>query len=247
MKSLTELRNQIAIGLCLFIIISTGCTAAYQTVNAELLEQNRGKIFKLGIVKAVGNQGDFRMLSSDIFGLRPSSIYFELVKTAVDTIPATEICSLLSSQYSIIIDADVDKAVRAGEEEKVEEYYTQRKDKSWGVERRKIKTLTAEYGNPSTKEFPNVINVTYSCAIMDIPRFFYDIDIISSGQKIVTLHGTIGGKFYYADLDSYIYYARSISEALKKDLSKASKVEPSKTVEITNVVPAISPGADNAN
>lgn len=237
MKNLTALRNQIAITICLFTIISTGCTTVYQKVNADLLEQNRGKTFKLGIVKAAGNKGVFRLLSNDILWLIPSSTYFECIKTAVDNIPTAEICSLLSSQYSITIDANVDKTIRVREEEKVEEHYIQKRDKSWGFEKQKITTFTAEYGKGiNTKEFPDVVNVTYSFDMTDMPRFYYDIDIISSGQKIVTLHGIVGKKFF-GDLDSYVYYAGRISEALKRDLSEASKADLSETVEATNAVP----------
>lgn len=261
MRNLTALRNQIAIASFLITISTTGCIA-YQKVNADLLEQSRGKTFKLGIVKAAGDKKVFRSAAginhesfiasvdemiNDVVGVSlfpahtesESYAYFRYIIKAVDAIPVTEICSILSSQYSIIIDANVDKTVRVREEQRVGTQYVQigrPQDNKWEFRDVTIASLNAHYGNPSsTKELPDVVYVTYSFEGQGPFSFNYDIVIISSGKVMVTLHGIVGTKFG-ADLESYVYYAGRIGEALEKDLSEASKRGQSKTVERTNPV-----------
>ena len=192
-----RLRYLIAMTFCLITISTTGCTRAYQKVNVDLLEQNRSKTFKLGFVKAAGEQVGFRLmgtrwLSTDSLKLAAdstidatneivknasglslfytqwdsSSPYFGYIAKAVDKVPAAEICALLSSKYSINIDSNVDKTVRVGEERIVRKTYVslgrpQDNKGEWRDET--ITILNAQYGNPSsTKEFPDVVNVTYS-------------------------------------------------------------------------------------
>lgn len=251
MRNLTALQNQIAIAFCLITMSTTGCTA-YQKVNADLLEQSRGKTVKLGIIKAEGNKTVFRsaadfnreilkaevdemlidLVGVSLFSSEETYTYFGYIAKAVDNIPVAEICSLLSSQYSITIDANVDKTVRLGEEQRVSTQYVQigrPQDNKWEFREVAVTILNAQYGNPSSmKEFPDVVNVTYSFDGRGPARFYYDIDIISSGQKMVTLHGTVGTKFN-PKLDSYVYYAGRIGEASKGDLSK--------TVGTTSAVP----------
>jgi hypothetical protein len=264
------LRYLIAITFGLITISATGCAPAYQKVDVDLLEQNRSKTFKLGFVKAAGEQSDFRLmdtrwLSSDSVKLiadstieatneiiknasglsllykqwDSSSPYFGYIAKAVDKIPAAEICALLSSKYSITIDANVDKTVRVGEERIVRQVYVQTgrpQDNKWEFRDETSTILYAQYGNPnSTKELPHVVNVTYSVVYTPGLLFYYDIDIISSGQKVVTLQGHVKeGYPGKSTLDSYVDYAGRISEVLKKHLADDSYEFLSKTVATTN-------------
>lgn len=245
MRDFMSLRNQIAIAFCLITISTTGCTEFQQKVNVDLLEQNRGKAFKLGIVKVTGDKENFRSdgfigeLKEAVFDTINQKVGFTLLHSfsdrefgymakVVDTIPVAEICTLLSSHYSITIDTNVDKTISFDEEQRVSKEYVQAGNNNWEFRDVTITILNAQYGNhSSTKEFPDVVNVTYSHNGI---FYYYDIDIISSGQEVVTLSGIVRTDIS-GDLNSFVYYAGRIGEALKRDLSKASKGDQSIEVD----------------
>jgi hypothetical protein len=201
------------------MFIGTGC-ATYQIVDADLLEKNKSKTFKLGIVKAAGDSQ---------FGPFGGPPYIEDKKRALENIPIAEICSMLSSKYSITIDAKVDKTAQVVSEEMgqdqgepVFESSSRERPKSKISLTRNIEN--AYYGNGgyisgstpgihidkmmvssrlsikfdhsskfiSNKEFPDVVNVIYS---IDNGwwghLFYYDIKIVSSEKEIITARGIV--------------------------------------------------------
>jgi hypothetical protein len=204
-----------------------------------LLEQNKSKTFKLGIVKAAGNP---------MVGIWGSS-YIEYKKKALNNVPIAEICSILSSKYSITIDANVDKTVKVIKEAMGSG--TPPGGTQPGVNysvalKRPIENAyygNLEYENASTpglmfgsssqiinkKEFPDVVNVTYWLDPGMKQSFLYDINITSSEQEILKMHGIVGSFVpdgqvdpMVASYDSYVDYAGRISEALKRDLLEAA-------------------------
>ncbi|MEK6744040.1 MAG: hypothetical protein AABZ15_10530 [Nitrospirota bacterium] len=229
MNNLMTLRYRTAITVCLISILSTGCATTYQEVDAALLEQNKSKTFKLGIVKAAGNP---------LVGLFGSS-YIDEKKKALDNVPIAEICSILSNKYSITIDTNVDKTVKVvteamrsgpptgGNQPGVFITLNRPIENAYygNLVYENASTLGLVFGSSSQiinkKEFPDVVNVTYSLDPGFKQTFFYDINIISSEQVILKMHGIVGSiepdsiGFNY---DSYVDYAGRISEALKKDL-----------------------------
>lgn len=235
MRNLMVLPYRIAITFCLIAIISTGCATTYQTVDAALLEQNKSKTFKLGIVKAAGNP---------MVGIWGSS-YIEYKKKAIDNIPIAEICSMLSSKYSITIDANVDKTVKVikeamgsgppsgGTQPGVNYSVTLKRpieNAYYGnLEYENAGTLGLMFGSSSQiinkKEFPDVVNVIYWLDPGFKHSFYYDIYITSSEQEIIKMRGIVGSfvpddqaNSIVAIYDSYVDYARRITEALKRDL-----------------------------
>jgi hypothetical protein len=106
------LRCQIAIIFCLIQIISAGCATSHQKVDTALLEQNKGKTFKLGIVKAAVGP------SFDSEGSHYGPRYIEHRKKALENIPVAEICSILTRAYPVAIDANVDKSAKVVKENK---------------------------------------------------------------------------------------------------------------------------------
>ena len=241
MRNLMALRYQIVITFCLITIISTGCAATYQNVDAALLEQNKSKTFKLGIVKAVGES------KAGIFG----SSGIEYKKKALENVPISEICSILSSKYSITIDATVDKTSKAVKEAR-DGYGPPSGGNRPGVTIIVHPTIdnayygNLEYDNASilgiligfsrsqiinNKDFPDVVNVTYSVEHGFKETYHYDINISSSGQEILKAHGIVGSVTTpgstlldspEACWNSYVDYAGRISEALKRDLLEAA-------------------------
>jgi hypothetical protein len=167
--------------------------------NPELLEKNRNKTFKVGIIQAIGIPNQLGSITD-----------------ALDNIPVVEIVSELSSRYSITIDANVDKTVRFSRGEKVESQWQYDKNHPGDASKARLESITrtllnAYYGNPiNTPEFPDVVNVTYT--IYGHPT--YDIKIISSKQEIFCLQGT-------SDKAGHIH------EALKKDLLNKERFDES--------------------
>lgn len=198
---------RIAIIFCITTIISVGCFP-YQLVDKELLEKNKGKTFTVGLVIADGSPMN-GWYTYDPWG----PFYIEYKKIALDNIPIEEICSLLSSRYSITIDCSVDKTVR------VSKAIVQ--DQAWDGNNPQTRPVAiAYYGDPiKAKDFPDFVNVTYSGG------YCYDIGIISSKKKIVELHGIAGKTSPEGFLYSYMENARHISEALKKDLVDKNQFE----------------------
>lgn len=194
MKNLTLLRPLITITFCIITIIITGCEAMMtcQQIDPELLEQNKNKTFKVGIIQATGIPNQFSN-----------------IKEALDNIPVSAIWSELSSRYSITIDANVDKSVRFSRGEIVESewQFDRNHPGDYSKARLKSKTralLNAYYGNPiNTPQFSDVVNVSYT--IYGEPT--YDINIISSKQQIFCLQGNSDK-------------AGRVHEALKRDLLK---------------------------
>jgi hypothetical protein len=246
MGNFMALRNQIAITFCLITIVSTGCTATtYQNVDTALLEQNKNKTFKLGLVKAVGDP---------IAGMWGSS-GIEYKKKALENVPIAEICSILSTKYSITIDSNVDKTSKAVKEAMGSygpdygRYPSGNRGLSFSVNLQpSIDNAyygNLEYDNASTlgimvgtsskiinnKEFPDVVNVTYSVDHSMLKEsFYYNIDITSSEQEILKMRGLVGSTpatgSQEGSWNSYADYAGHISEALKKDLLEAANKPP---------------------
>jgi hypothetical protein len=201
---MAAIRFYIVATLCLITSIGAGCAATYQKVDVHLLEQNRNMTFKPGLVKAVGKP------MSGFWGA--SGIEYKM--KALDRVQVAEICSILSSKYSITIDATVDKtskvvkeAIGAGPpsggtgsgasysftlQPSIDNAYygNLRYDES--------STLGILFGSSSqvinSNEFPNAINMIYSLDYDSFgfkTSFHYDIAIRSSDQDIVTMHGII--------------------------------------------------------
>jgi hypothetical protein len=101
----------------------------------------------------------------------------------------------------------------------------------------------------NAQDLPDVVNVTYS---YNYESFYYDINITSSGQDILNMHGIVmhgiaasaakadsmADRLHSVEMTnsmepswrSYADYARGIGEAVKRDLFK--------TVKTADVVPA---------
>lgn len=254
MRYLTALRNQMAITFCLVIMIGAGCTAhypkypAYQRVNDDLLEQAKKRTFKIGEVKAVGGP-----IAADSGSMR-----LEHKQRALDKIPIAEICTLLNRKYSITIDSAFDKTPKVVKEGcdtaavltssigKNPRVYISKNVYAWtnnayygNLEYKNVSDMRATWLGDcpqiiNQKDFPDVVNVTYSFDYQGKEIFYYDIDIISSGQDILNMHGIVGSIESAGSWDdrwnSYVDHAEHISEALKRDLFK--------TVKTADVVPA---------
>jgi hypothetical protein len=243
MNYLTSTHNQIAITFCLITLFVTGCASKipefppYLIVNNNLLEQSKNKIFKLGVVKADGNP--YITTVSEPFR-------FEYKKKTLNKIPIEEICSLLSSKYSITIDTTVDKTAKIVKEGcgnnsgtltfstfgRNPQFFGGIKINAWWVD-------SAYYGNfkydgesvcpqaINIDDFPDVVNVTYSF-VYDVytskEMFYYDINVSSSGQDILKMHSIVEGKSmgqtdsFEERYSSYDDHAGGISKALKRDL-----------------------------
>jgi len=251
MRYLTWLRNQSTI--LLFLITSLGCTTAYhadqypayQRVNTDLLEQNRSKTFKLGVVKAIGTTNVAPIFAS--FGL-------EHKKRALENIPIDEIGSLLSSRYSITVDTTADKTPRNVKEgcdaPLLVIKHSKDNDLIFLGDRIYAWTDNVYYGNLmyetvspmgtilrgdcpqiiNNMDFPNLINVTYAFNYESTETFYYDINISSSGQDILTMHGIAGRVAITDNLEdrwkSYADHAAGITEAVKRDLLETTDVKP---------------------
>jgi len=242
---MTALRYQMFMAFCLITIVGTGCTnlpkfPAYQSVNADWLEQNQSRVFKIGVVKAVGQ---YASVSNK--------------KKALEEIPIAEICSLLSSKYSIRIDTAVDKTPKV-----VREGCETSGKLTGSVANNRVRfsksihswTTNVYYGNLEYEEagalyvmlfgdcpgiinnndFTDVVNLTYTYSYEWKDTFYYDINVISSGKEILILHGIVGPREAAPSVamdisadasdsaeqtrSSYVDYAGRISEALKRDL-----------------------------
>lgn len=237
MRNLMVLRFQIVITFCFIAIIGTGCAATYQKVDDDLLEQNKSKVFKIGIVKIVGDP------NNGFFGLPDD----EYKKKALANIPISEICSILSDKYSITIDPAVDKTTKGVKEGLGSGRLTNSSNKPGfsvqvSISLQLFRTENAYYGNLEYKnastigrmfgsspriinnnEFPDVVNLTYSVKhglLKEI--YYYDIIIASAEQNIIQMHGTIASIATPHDNEAiwnlYVDTAGRISEALKRDL-----------------------------
>jgi len=217
MSTLTSLRYVFAVAFCIITTITIGCSAIpYQLVDAEALQTNKSKPFKLGVVKAAGNPLR-KWYTYDHWG----PFYVEYKKNALDNIPIAEICSQLSSQYSIAIDANVDKTLRVSTGEVQEQQWD---EKELITITRKV--AYAYYGDPvSTIGDTDIVNVTYSLDPDAIFKNSYDIEVISSGQRLIMLHGIVESIASDSVLHSYVDNAKHIIDALKRDLPKKYKFE----------------------
>ena len=86
------------------LLLLTGCATTIHKVNASAIDANRSKVFLLGIVKVIGG-------SPIGFGDR-----VDKKKMALERMPIEEICSVLTSNFGIKVDTQVDKFVRTVKE-----------------------------------------------------------------------------------------------------------------------------------
>ncbi len=179
-----------------------GCYSS-QSVNTALLELSRSKTFKVGIVTAAGKPMK-EWYSYDFWG--PHYIEYKMI--ALENIPLEEICSALSSKYSMTIDPSVDRTVRIEKAIAMGQWEDGQPEP--------LANAYAWYGNP-VASLDDTVNVVYTMDPEAPAQYTYEITIMSSGQKIASLHGTVG-ETEYGVLHSYMKNAGRIGEALKKDL-----------------------------
>jgi hypothetical protein len=196
----------IATVLGCLVLANSGC-AASQKINTSLLEQSRNKTFRIGIVKAAG---------ISMSGLGSSAL--DQKNKALEKIPLAELCSILSSKYSISINSNVDtepKVVKDAMSSSGPPPATNPGSKpglSFGLQLQpsvdnayygnwtydNASTLGIAFGNSSAitnkKEFPDVLNVTYWVeydAFSFKTSFHYQIDVLTSEKIVIQLHGVV--------------------------------------------------------
>lgn len=193
------------IGFWVILVLFFSACGTPHKINTAAIEANRDKMFKLGIVKVEG-----RPVSPQSFFKDKDEVRNKI--SALERIPISEICDILSNKYGLQISTEVDKTVRIVEEDLPDS------SKGWGMRPQSgvhvQASLTCQnpyWGNVEYREtgyweglksgnsfvidkqgVSNLVNITYGFSstpgIRSTKEFIYYIITIESDDDILVRH-----------------------------------------------------------